>query len=103
MWLALANPAVPPLFCCVGCRGEYRDYRHALERAIAEAYAAGYLGKNACGSSMDFDVYTQQGAGAYVCGEAARASGWRAGRELLPLQDCRSAAAVCLPQHGNCV
>ena len=50
-------------------RGEYRDYRHVLEKAISEAYAAGYLGKNACGTGMDFDVYTQQGAGAYVCGE----------------------------------
>ena len=51
------------------CRGEYRNYRHSLERAIGEAYQAGYLGKNACGSGMDFHVYTQQGAGAYVCGE----------------------------------
>lgn len=50
------------------CRGEYRNYRHVLEKAIAEAYQAGLLGKNACGTGMDFDVYTQQGAGAYVCG-----------------------------------
>ena len=51
------------------CSGEYRNYRDSLERAIEEAYAAGYLGTNACGTGVDFHVYTQPGAGAYVCGE----------------------------------
>ena len=37
--------------------------------AIKEAYANGMLGKNACGSGFDFDIYVQRGAGAYVCGE----------------------------------
>lgn len=40
-----------------------------LDEAIYEAYQAGYLGKNACGSGYDFDVYVHRGAGAYVCGE----------------------------------
>ena len=31
--------------------------------------AGRYLGKNACGSGYDFDVYLHRGAGAYVCGE----------------------------------
>jgi NADH:ubiquinone oxidoreductase subunit F (NADH-binding) len=43
--------------------------RKAVERAIAEAYAAGYLGKNACGSGYDFDLAVHYGAGAYICGE----------------------------------
>ena len=43
--------------------------RLAVERAIAEAYAAGYLGKNACGSGYDFDLAVHYGAGAYICGE----------------------------------
>ena len=34
-----------------------------------EAYVKGYLGKNACGSGYDFDVYVHTGAGAYICGE----------------------------------
>jgi hypothetical protein len=38
-------------------------------RAINEAYAKGYLGKNACGSGQDFDLYVHYGAGAYICGE----------------------------------
>ncbi len=50
-------------------RGEfYREAEH-LEIAIAEAYEAGLIGKNACGSGYDFDVYVHRGAGAYICGE----------------------------------
>src|SRR5437868_4795340 len=50
-------------------RGEYRYLIEILERAIAEAYARGYLGKNILGSGWDFDLYTHTGAGAYECGE----------------------------------
>jgi len=34
-----------------------------------QAYAAGLIGKIACGSGYDFDVYVHSGAGAYICGE----------------------------------
>lgn len=37
--------------------------------AINEAYRAGLIGKNACGSGYDFDVFVMRGAGAYICGE----------------------------------
>ena len=50
-------------------RGEFRVEGDHLEQAIAEAYQAGYLGKNACGSGYDFDVYVHRGSGAYICGE----------------------------------
>jgi NADH-quinone oxidoreductase subunit F len=50
-------------------RGEfYREAEH-LQAAIDEAYDAGLIGKNACGSGYDFDVYVHRGAGAYICGE----------------------------------
>jgi NADH-quinone oxidoreductase subunit F len=50
-------------------RGEFvREIQH-LEHAIEEAYEAGLLGKNACNSGFDFDVYVHAGAGAYICGE----------------------------------
>ena len=39
-----------------------------LERALNEAYAKGFLGKNACGSGYDFDLSIAYGAGAYICG-----------------------------------
>jgi NADH-quinone oxidoreductase subunit F len=50
-------------------RGEYRYVLNILDQAIAEAYAAGYLGKNILGSGHDFDLFTHTGAGAYECGE----------------------------------
>ena len=43
------------------CSGEFVNERKAVMRAIDEAYAKGYLGKNACGSGYDFDL--QVGAG----------------------------------------
>src|SRR5467141_850910 len=50
-------------------RGEYRYLIDILDKAIAEAYAKGYLGKNLLGSNFSFDAYTHTGAGAYECGE----------------------------------
>jgi NADH-quinone oxidoreductase subunit F len=50
-------------------RGEYRREAEMLQRAIDEAYAAGLLGLDACGSGWRFDVYVHLGAGAYICGE----------------------------------
>lgn len=50
-------------------RGEYNfEYNH-IQRAIDEAYDAGLIGKNACGSGYDFDIYIHRGGGAYICGE----------------------------------
>ncbi len=50
-------------------RGEYRFVIEKMNKAIAEAYARGYLGKNIAGTGFDFDLYTHSGAGAYECGE----------------------------------
>lgn len=50
-------------------RGEYRYLIEIMDKAIAEAYARGYLGKNILGRGFDFDLYTHTGAGAYECGE----------------------------------
>ena len=50
-------------------RGEFVNEARVLEAAIDEAYAAGKIGKNACGSGYDFDIYFHRGAGAYICGE----------------------------------
>ena len=50
-------------------RGEYMWVYKILERAIAEAKAAGWLGKNILGSGYDLEVYVHIGAGAYICGE----------------------------------
>jgi NADH-quinone oxidoreductase subunit F len=50
-------------------RGEFREEADHLEHAIKEANEAGFLGKNACGSGYDFQVYVHRGSGAYICGE----------------------------------
>ncbi|XP_071506191.1 NADH dehydrogenase [ubiquinone] flavoprotein 1, mitochondrial-like [Diadema antillarum] len=50
-------------------RGEFYNEASNMQIAIKEAYEAGFIGKNACGSGYDFDVYMHRGAGAYICGE----------------------------------
>src|SRR6476660_7612447 len=50
-------------------RGEFYSEGRVLQAAIDEAYQAGLIGPDACGSGWDFDVYLHRGAGAYICGE----------------------------------
>ncbi len=50
-------------------RGEYETVALRLEKAIAEANAKGYLGKNILNSGFDCQIYVHRGAGAYICGE----------------------------------
>lgn len=50
-------------------RGEYFYVARILEQAIAEARAAGWLGRNILGSGFDHEIHVQVGAGAYICGE----------------------------------
>ena len=50
-------------------RGEYSKPARRVQRAIDEAYVAGYLGKDILGSGFDLDVTVHLGAGAYICGE----------------------------------
>ncbi len=50
-------------------RGEFHREAEVLEAAIDDAYEAGLIGKNACGSGYDFDIVVHRGAGAYICGE----------------------------------
>ena len=65
----LAAAAVGACAAYIYVRGEFLREGEVLQRAIDEAYAAGLIGKNSCGSGIDFDVYVQMGAGAYICGE----------------------------------
>jgi NADH-quinone oxidoreductase subunit F len=50
-------------------RGEYFYVARIVEKAIEEAYAAGWLGENILGSGFSHDCYVQVGGGAYICGE----------------------------------
>lgn len=50
-------------------RGEYAKAARIVEKAIDEAYAKGYLGKNVMGTNHSLDLVLHRGAGAYICGE----------------------------------
>jgi NADH-quinone oxidoreductase subunit F len=50
-------------------RGEVTHVARRLNKAIADAYKAGYLGKNVFGTGHDIDLVLHIGAGAYICGE----------------------------------
>ncbi|RXG72134.1 NADH dehydrogenase [ubiquinone] flavoprotein 1, mitochondrial [Armadillidium vulgare] len=50
-------------------RGEFYNEASNMQVAINEAYQSGLIGKNACDSGYDFDVFMHRGAGAYICGE----------------------------------
>ena len=50
-------------------RGEMAFGTKQLERAVDEAYQAGYIGKNILGAGYDLDMIVHRGAGAYICGE----------------------------------
>ena len=50
-------------------RGEVLHVIRRLQAAVADAYEAGYLGKDILGSGYDLDIVVHAGAGAYICGE----------------------------------
>lgn len=65
-------------------RGEFYTEANHLDEAIAEAYKAGLLGKNAAKSGWDFDLYVHRGAGAYICGEETALLESLEGRKGMP-------------------
>lgn len=67
--IAIAGYAIQSNQGYIYVRGEYRYLLDILDRALQEAYARGYLGKNILGSGFNYDIATHTGAGAYECGE----------------------------------
>ena len=65
-------------------RGEFHNEAAHLQHAVDEAYAAGLLGRDACGSGHDFDVFVHRGAGAYICGEETALLESLEGRKGMP-------------------
>src|SRR5947208_6903384 len=55
--------------CYIYVRGEFYNEAERVQAAIEGAYDAGLIGKNACGSGYDYEIYLHRGAGAYICGE----------------------------------
>ena len=65
----LASAGMGVRHCYIYIRGEFYNEAQRLQAAIDEAYNTELIGKNACGSGYDFELYLHRGAGAYICGE----------------------------------
>ena len=65
----IAGFAIRAVAAYIYIRGEFKREIQHVQTAIDEAYSQGLIGKNACGSGFDFDVFVHAGAGAYICGE----------------------------------
>jgi len=65
----IASYAVNAHHAFIYVRGEVLHVIRRLQKAVADAYAAGYLGKGVFGTDYDLDIVVHAGAGAYICGE----------------------------------
>jgi NADH-quinone oxidoreductase subunit F len=67
--MIIAGYAIGSSLGYIYLRGEFEYIQQIIDKAIAEARAAGLLGENVAGSGYRFDLHTHLGAGAYICGE----------------------------------
>lgn len=67
--IALSSYALGVNHSFIYIRGEYARPARRVQRAVDEAYAAGFLGEKILGSGFSLDVTVHLGAGAYICGE----------------------------------
>jgi NADH-quinone oxidoreductase subunit F len=67
--IIIASYAIGVSHAFVYCRGEVLHVVRRLQQAVAEAYAAGYAGRNILGTGFDLEITVHAGAGAYICGE----------------------------------
>lgn len=80
----IASYAIGAHSCYIYIRGEFYNEASNLQIAINEAYAVGLIGKNACGSGYDLNIYLHRGAGAYICGEETALLESLEGRKGMP-------------------
>jgi NADH-quinone oxidoreductase subunit F len=67
--VAISALAVGATYAFIFIRGEYWEIADVLDRAVADAYEAGYLGSNVLDTGRRAEVVVHRGAGAYICGE----------------------------------
>jgi NADH-quinone oxidoreductase subunit F len=65
-------------------RWAYKKAEVELKKAVAEAYDAGYLGKNILGSGFDLDLHVHSSAGRYICGEETALLNSLEGKRAIP-------------------
>jgi NADH-quinone oxidoreductase subunit F len=66
---AISSFAVGAKLCVIYIRGEFGWLVDRVQKAVDEAYAAGYLGPGAFGGAYELEMIVHKGAGAYICGE----------------------------------
>jgi len=67
--VAISSYAIRANLAFIYLRGEYMAAHAALSRALSEAKAKGFLGKDILGSGFDLEIILHRGAGSYECGE----------------------------------
>ncbi len=67
--MAIAAYAIGAAHGYIYIRGEFAAETALMNKAIADARAKGFIGRNVLGSGFDFELFTHRGAGAYICGE----------------------------------
>jgi NADH-quinone oxidoreductase subunit F len=67
--MAIAAYALDCHLSYIYMRGEFGFLVKPLNRALAEAYAAGLLGPSVMGKDYALDMHLHLGQGAYICGE----------------------------------
>jgi NADH-quinone oxidoreductase subunit F len=67
--IVIASYAIRAAHAFIYVRGEVVHVLRRLQKAVAEAYEAGYVGKDVLGSGYDLEITVHAGAGAYICGE----------------------------------
>jgi NADH-quinone oxidoreductase subunit F len=92
----LASFAIGAHACYIYIRGEFIEEAAHLQHAIDEAYGAGLIGRNACGSGWDFDLYLHRGAGAYIAGEETALLESLEGKKAMPRMKPPFPAAIGL-------
>ena len=80
----IASFAMGAHACYIYIRGEYYNEALNLQAAVDQAYEAGLIGADACGSGWDFDLFVHRGAGAYICGEESALLESLEGKKGLP-------------------
>ncbi|MGN7661686.1 MAG: NADH-quinone oxidoreductase subunit NuoF [Anaplasma sp.] len=82
--ILIAGFAIGATAAYIYIRGEFYNEYLVLSRALKEAYEHGLVGKNACSSSYDLDIFIHRGAGAYICGEESAQLESLEGRKGMP-------------------
>jgi NADH:ubiquinone oxidoreductase subunit F (NADH-binding) len=80
-------------------RGEYRYLSVIMQKALRDAYAKGFLGKNIFGSGRDFDIYWHGGAGAYEVGEESALMESLEGKRGIPRICGAVRQSLTMPKH----